>query len=105
MDLTLLEIIVSLGVVFWLFCFVMAILLFLMPLYVIGIYNQTRQTARHLKEIAELVRSISNTEGKSDLQMDRENDPKSIFYKKNNRIRQNLLRLAQRKNFKPSYLA
>jgi len=82
MDLTLLEIIVSLGVVFWLFCFVMAILLFLMPLYVIGIYNQTRQTARHLKEIAELVRSISNTEGKSDLQMDRENDPKSIFYKK-----------------------
>ena len=48
----------------------------------IGIYNQTRQTARHLKEIAELVRSISNTEGKSDLQMDRENDPKSIFYKK-----------------------
>jgi uncharacterized membrane protein len=82
MDLTLLEIIVSLGLVFWLFCFVMAILLFLMPLYVIGIYNQTRQTARHLKEIAELVRSISNTEGKSDLQMDRENDPKSIFYKK-----------------------
>jgi len=82
MDLTLLEIIVSLGVVFWLFCFVMAILLFLMPLYVIGIYNQTRQTPRHLKEIAELVRSISNTEGKSDLQMDRENDPKSIFYKK-----------------------
>ena len=82
MDLTLLEIIVSLGVVFWLFCFVMAILLFLMPLYVIGIYNQTRQTARHLKEIAELVRSISNTEGRSDLQMDRENDPKSNFYKK-----------------------
>ena len=82
MDLTLLEIIVSLGLVFWLFCFVMAILLFLMPLYVIGIYNQTRQTARHLKEIAELVRSISNTEGKSDLQMDRENEPKPIFYKK-----------------------
>jgi len=50
MDSSIIDALLTFGVIFWIVVIIAAILLFFLPFYVAGIYNQSRQTATLLKD-------------------------------------------------------